>query len=80
MCPVNLVLNYISMSPNMEGPLFCHMNNHNFTRCQFSKILKNSLAFTGYNPDEFNTHSLRLGAATQSFLNCMGEKNMTNGR
>lgn len=65
----------------MEGPLFCHMNNQNLTRYQFSKMLKNALAFTGYNPDEFNTHSLRIGAATQSFLNGMDEKTiMANGR
>ena len=32
-------------------------------------MLRNALAFTGYSPDEFNTHSLRIGAATQSFLN-----------
>jgi hypothetical protein len=31
-CPVNLMLNYFSMRPNMEGPLFCHMNNQNFKR------------------------------------------------
>ena len=53
----------------MEGPLFCHMNNQNLTRYQFSKMLRNALAFTGYSRDELNTHSLRIGAATQSFLN-----------
>jgi hypothetical protein len=42
------------------------MNNKNFTRYQFSKMLRNALAFTGYSPDEFNTHSLRIGAATQT--------------
>ena len=68
------MLNYFSMKPNVEGPLFCHMNNQNLTRYQFSKMLRNALAFTGYSPDEFNTHSLRIGAATQSFLNGMDEK------
>ena len=80
-CPVNLMLNYFSMRPNVEGPLFCHMNNKNLTRYQFSKMLRNALAFTGYSPDEFNTHSLRIGAATQSFLNGMDEKTiMANGQ
>jgi hypothetical protein len=42
---------------------------------------ENALAFTGYSPDEFNTHSLRIGAATQSILNGMDEKTlMANGR
>jgi hypothetical protein len=35
----------------------------------------------GDSPDEFNTHALRIGAATQSFLNGMDEKTiMANGR
>ena len=64
----------------MEGPLFCHMHNQNLTPYP-SKMLRNALAFTGYCPDEFNTHSLRIGAATQSFLNGMDEKTiMANGR
>ena len=33
LCPVNLMLNYFSMRPNVEGSLFCHMNNQNLTRC-----------------------------------------------
>jgi hypothetical protein len=57
------------------------MNNKNLTRYQFSKMLRNALAFTGYSPDEFNTHSLRIGAATQSFLNgsCCKPKNVPVG-
>ena len=44
-------------------------------------MLRNALAFTGYSPDEFNTHSLRIGATTQSFLNGMDEQIiMANGR
>ena len=80
-CPVNSLLNQFSMRPNVEGPLFCHKNNQNLTRYQLSKMLRNALALTGYNPDEFNTHSLRIGAATQSFLNGMDKKTiMANGR
>jgi site-specific recombinase XerD len=68
------------LRPNVEGSLFCHMNNQNLTRYKFSKMLRNALAFTGYSLDEFNTHSLRIGAATQSFLNGMDEKTiMANG-
>jgi hypothetical protein len=54
------------------------MNNQNLTPYQFSKMLRNALAFTGYSPDEFNTHSLRIGATTQSFLNGMDEKTILN--
>jgi hypothetical protein len=43
--------------------------------------LRNALGFTGYSPGEFNTHSLRIGAATQSFLNGMDEQTiMANSR
>ena len=80
-CPVNVMLNYFSMRPNVEGSLLCHMNNQNLTRYQFSKMLRNALAFTRYSPDEFNTHSLRIGAATQSILNGIDEETiMANGR
>ena len=34
-CPINLMLNYFSMRQHVEGPLFCHMNNHNLNRYQF---------------------------------------------
>jgi hypothetical protein len=57
------------------------MNNQHLTRYQFSKMLRNALALTGYSPDEFNTHSWRIGATTQSFLNGMDEQTiMANGR
>jgi hypothetical protein len=57
------------------------MNNQNLTRYELSKMLRNALALTGYNPDECNTHSLRIGAATQSFLNWMDKKTiLANGR
>ena len=48
-CRVNSMLNHFSMKPNVEGPLFCHMNNQNLTRYQFSKMLWRSLAIVQRN-------------------------------
>ena len=80
-CPVKILLDYLSVRSNVEGPLFCHMNNQCLTRYQFSKMLHNTLAFIGYNPADFNTHSLRIGAATQSFLDGQDENTiMAKGR
>ncbi|CAC5384441.1 unnamed protein product [Mytilus coruscus] len=36
----------------------------------------NTTTTTGYNPSEFNTHSLRIGAATQSFLDGLDENSI----
>ena len=80
-CPVTLMLDYISIRSELDGPLFCHLNNKCLTRYQFSKMLKNSLSFIGYCPSEFNTHSLRIGAATQASINGDDEATiMSKGR
>ncbi|VDI09636.1 Hypothetical predicted protein [Mytilus galloprovincialis] len=75
-CPVQLMSDYIAMRHKDDGHLFCHANMKTLTRYQFSNILKKTLAFLGYNPSEFNTHSLRIGAATQSFLDGLDENSI----
>jgi len=57
---------YMAMRPNINGALFCHLNHLKVTRHQVSKILKSALRFLGYKEDEFNTHSFRIGAATNA--------------
>ncbi|XP_071123182.1 uncharacterized protein [Mytilus edulis] len=75
-CPVQLMSDYIAMRHKDDGHLFCHANMKTLTRYQFSNILKKTLAFLGHNPSEFNTHSLRIGAATQSFLDGLDENSI----
>lgn len=59
---------YLEVRPSIDGQLFCHLNHKKLTRFQFSKILKSALTFLGLNPDDFNTHSFRIGAATTACM------------
>lgn len=67
-CPVKLLSKYLFLRPKQDGPLFCHLNSNALTYYQFSSVLKQALSFSGFEPSLFNTHSLRIGAATQSHL------------
>ena len=67
-CPVKQLLAYLVIRPKIQGPVFCHLNHKSVTRFQVSSILKSALSFNGYNPDHYNTHSFRIGAATTAAL------------
>ena len=58
---------YLKMRPQFEGPLFCHLNRKCLSRRQFASVLHSALKFLGYNVDNINTHSFRIGAATFFF-------------
>lgn len=45
-------------------PLFTFNNGTYLTRCTFQDHLSSMLAEAGLDPSMFNTHSLRIGAAT----------------
>ena len=57
---------YLAVRPKVDGPLFCHFNHEKVTRYQVCKVLKSALSFLGYNENEYNTHSFRIGAATNA--------------
>ena len=67
-CPVKHLIAYLNIRPKILGPLFCHFNQKTVTRYQISAVLKFALSFNGYNPDNYNTHSFRIGAATTAAL------------
>ena len=80
-CPVRLLLKYLSVRHRDSGPLFCHCNKNGITRYQFSKILQKALSFIGCSPENYNTHSFRIGAATYfSMLGQSDEEIMLKGR
>ena len=63
-CPVKNMINYLNARPKVQGALFCHLNHKYLTRYQVVSVLKNALKFLKLNPNDFNTHSFRIGAAT----------------
>ena len=80
-CPVRLLLRYLSVRHTDRGPLFCHCNQKGITHYQFSSILQKALSFVGCNPNSYNTHSFRIGAATYfSMLGQTDEEIMLKGR
>ena len=80
-CPVRLLLNFISIRHQNNGPLFCHFNKTGVTRYQFSSVLCKTMKFIDCNPNEYNTHSFRIGAATHFAMNGHTDEDiMTLGR
>jgi hypothetical protein len=67
MCPYTAMLtHYQSTAASRHGavgPLFRYASGTNLTRGPFTKALRASLQFAGYNPGLFSAHSLRAGAA-----------------
>ena len=77
----SILKNYLALRPKMEGALFCHLNKKLVTRFQVTKVLKSALHFLGYQKDDFNTHSFRIGAATHAYnLGKSDEEIMMMGR
>lgn len=67
-CVYKHLKSYLNIRPNVQGQLFCHLNHKKLTRFQFLSVMKLALKFLNLNPDDFNTHSLRIGAATNAYI------------
>ena len=64
MCPVRHMRAYLRTRPSMQGPLFTFSDGRPLTRHLCLHYLRSSLRYLGRNPEDFNTHSFRIGAAT----------------
>ncbi len=67
-CPVRALYHYLSLRKSQYAWLFVHKNGMVVTRDWYAKKLSLLLKSVGANPGEFNTHSLRIGAATELAL------------
>lgn len=63
-CPVRHMRTYLETRPSMRGPLFTFSDGRPLTRHLCLHYLCSSLRHLGCNPDDFNTHSFWIGAAT----------------
>ena len=55
---------YLSLRPNKNGPFFINENGLSITRPQLVKVLKSQLTHLNYDATLYNTHSFRIGRAS----------------
>ena len=60
-CPVK---HYMRTTPPTPAPLFTFRDGRPLTRRRCLYYLRRSLKYSGHNPEHYNTHSFRIGAAT----------------
>ena len=75
------VKNYLKARGSHPGYFFCHTDHSPFSRNEIVKVLKEELSRLNYNPDHYNTHSLRIGKATDMAIDGYSELDIkTAGR
>ena len=63
-CPVQLLLEYLSLRGNQPGPLFLNSDNSPVSRTHFADLLSLSLKACGLDSTRYKGHSFRIGAAS----------------
>ena len=64
-CPVHCLRQYLSLRGNQPGPLFLNNLSIPVRRADFSHYIKSCARLAGLPADRLNTHSFRIGRATQ---------------
>ena len=72
LCPVAALSTYLAARRSSQqrhtSPLFCFHAGQPLTRPKLLRTLQSMLSKAGYDPTRFNTHSLRIGAASSAAL------------
>ncbi len=76
-CPVVALNKYITLRGKSDGALFCWNGKKPVTRTAFSRVLKQCLAVVSPHLSGYNTHSFRLGRATQAWEDNMPVERLT---
>ena len=63
-CPVQSIAQYLAIRGATHGPLFCHSNGNPLSRSSLVRKMRQALSIAGINPETYNGHSFRIGAAT----------------
>ena len=64
-CPVSSIERYLHLRGRKPGPFFVSGKNSPIPRNAFAQLLKRCVTYTGKDPSAYNTHSFRIGRATQ---------------
>ena len=67
-CPIKAMLSYLSERSKIQGPLFITKEGTGWTGTMFRAGLKSLMADLKLDKQCYNTHSLRIGAATSASL------------
>lgn len=63
-CPVAALLKYVAIRGESKGPLFLTFSKLPLSRQYFSKVMKGCINSLGIDSKFYNTHSFRIGRAT----------------
>lgn len=63
-CPVVLYRKFLSLRGNHKGQAFCFENKSPLSRRFLASTLRSLISQAGRNPQHYNTHSFRIGRAT----------------
>ncbi|XP_068103215.1 uncharacterized protein [Hyperolius riggenbachi] len=66
LCPRAAVESFMAIRPPGATAFLAHADGIPLTRFQFTAIFRKCLAFIGFPPAEFASHSFRIGAATEA--------------
>ena len=64
-CPVAALSSFLAIRPRVKGPIFINKDHSPIYRRSFSKMLKMCLQLLGHKTNNYSTHFLRIGRATQ---------------
>lgn len=65
-CPVNILLQYLSLRGSKPGPLFVLVDGLPVTQAFFSDKLSMAIKYCGLDPSRYKGHSFRIGAASHA--------------
>ena len=81
-CPVAIIENYLARyNPSPDRPAsFLHCDGTPVYIRQFRAMLREVLSLAGFPSDDYNTHSLRIGAASSAAKGVSAKFNIKLGR
>ena len=65
-CPVNIMLEYLSIRGHQPGPLFVSTRSQAVSREMFVNFLSRALVHCNLDPSRYKGHSFRIGAASRA--------------
>ncbi|KAM4026862.1 uncharacterized protein ACNLHF_022731 [Anomaloglossus baeobatrachus] len=66
LCPVQVVSQFCGLRGGLPGPLLRHEDGAWLSRYQFVAVLRSCLRWAGERPEDYGSHSFRIGAATEA--------------